>query len=112
MVIVANGLAGLLALAAWKVPARRAGRPGRAWWVIATALAEVALVVQVTTGALLVSDETITAPRIHMFYGFVGFATVGIAYSSRDSMRGRLEMLYGAVGLFLMGVGIRATLTR
>jgi lipoprotein signal peptidase len=106
-VIAANGLAGLLALVAWKVPARRGS-----WWVIATALAEVALVVQVTTGALLVSDETITAPRIHMFYGFVGFATVGIAYSSRDSMRGRLEMLYGAVGLFLMGVGIRATLTR
>jgi hypothetical protein len=106
-VIVANGLAGLLALAAWKVPRMR----GR-WWMIATALAEVALVVQVTTGALLVSEDTITAPRIHMFYGFVGFATVGIAYSSRDSMRGRVEMLYGAVGLFLMGVGIRATLTR
>jgi hypothetical protein len=106
-VIVANGLAGLLALAAWKVPRIR----GR-WWVIATALAEVALVVQVTTGALLVSEDAITAPRIHMFYGFVGFATVGIAYSSRDSMRGRVEMLYGAVGLFLMGVGIRATLTR
>jgi hypothetical protein len=106
-VIVANGLAGLLALAAWKIP-RMHGR----WWMIATALAEVALVVQVTTGALLVSEDTITAPRIHMFYGFVGFATVGIAYSSRDSMRGRVEMLYGAVGLFLMGVGIRATLTR
>ncbi len=104
---MANGLAGLLALAAWKVPRMR----GR-WWMIATALAEVALVVQVTTGALLVSEDTITAPRIHMFYGFVGFATVGIAYSSRDSMRGRVEMLYGAVGLFLMGVGIRATLTR
>jgi hypothetical protein len=47
-----------------------------------------------------------------MFYGFVGFATVGIAYSSRDSMRGRVEVLYGIVGLFLMGVGIRATMTR
>jgi hypothetical protein len=80
--------------------------------VVATALAEIALLVQVTTGALIVSDETITAPRIHMFYGFVGFATVGIAYSSRDSMRGRVEMLYGLVGLFLMGVGIRATMTR
>ena len=67
---------------------------------------------QVTTGAALVSDETVTAPRIHMFYGFVGFATVGIAYSSRDSMRGRLEMLYGIVGLFLMGVGLRAAVTR
>ena len=107
VVIVANGLAGLGALAAWRVPRLR----GR-WWVLATAFAEVALLVQVTTGAALVSDETITAPRIHMFYGFVGFATVGIVYSSRDSMRGRLEMLYGVAGLFLMGIGIRATLTR
>jgi hypothetical protein len=105
--IVANGLAGLMALAAWrlrKVPRR--------WWVMATALAEIALLVQVTSGALLVSDESITAPRIHMFYGFVGFATVGLAYSSRDSMQGRLEVLYGLVGLFLMGIGIRAAITR
>jgi hypothetical protein len=107
MVIMANGLAGIVALAAWRVPSLR----GR-WWMIATALAEIALVVQVTTGAVLVSDETITAPRIHMFYGFVGFATVGLAYSSRDTMRGRLEMLYGLVGLFLMGIGIRAAITR
>lgn len=107
MVIGSNALAGLIALAAWHWPRRR----GR--WVFAcTVLAEIALVVQVTTGAVLVSDETITAPRIHMFYGFVGFATVGIAYSSRDSMRGRLELLYGLVGLFLMGIGIRATITR
>jgi hypothetical protein len=105
--IVANGLAGVVALAAWRVPELR----GR-WWVLATALAEIALLVQVTTGAILVSDETITAPRVHMFYGFVGFATVGLAYSSRDSMRGRLETLYGLVGLFLMGIGIRAAITR
>jgi len=105
--IVANGLAGLVALVAWRAPSLR----GR--WVFAvTVAAEIALLVQVTTGAALVSDETITAPRIHMFYGFVGFATVGIAYSSRDSMRGRLEMLYGLVGLFLMGVGLRAAVTR
>ena len=107
MTIVANGLAGLVALAAWRAPGLR----GR-WVFAATVAAEIALLVQVTTGAALVSDETITAPRIHMFYGFVGFATVGIAYSSRDSMRGRLELLYGIVGLFLMGVGLRAAVTR
>jgi hypothetical protein len=105
--IVANGLAGFLALVAWRVR-----RVPKRWWVGLTALAEIALLVQVTTGAVLVSDETITAPRIHMFYGFVGFATVSLAYSSRDSMRGRLEMLYGLVGLFLMGIGIRAAITR
>jgi hypothetical protein len=107
VVIVANGLAGLLAVAAWRAPSL-----GRRWWVVPTVLAEIAMLVQVTTGAILVSDETITAPRIHMFYGFVGFATVAVAYSSRDSMRGRLEMLYSLVGLFLMGIGIRAAITR
>jgi hypothetical protein len=107
VVIVTNGLAGLVALGAWRVPHIRPR-----WWVVLTAIAEVTLVVQVTTGAILVSDESITAPRIHMFYGFVGFATVSLAYSSRDSMRGRLEMLYGLVGLFLMGIGIRAAITR
>jgi hypothetical protein len=45
-----------------------------------------------------------------MFYGFVAFITVGLAYSYRGAMRGRRELLYGLVGLFLMGVGIRAVL--
>ncbi len=107
VVIAANALAGLFALAAWRAPGLR----GR-WIFLGTAAAEIALLIQVTTGALLVSDESITAPRIHMFYGFVGFATVGLAYSSRESMRGRLELLYGLVGLFLMGIGIRAAITR
>jgi hypothetical protein len=103
--IVANALAGLAALVAWRVPRLR----GR--WVFAcTAAAEVALLVQVGTGAILVSSKRYTVPRFHMFYGFVGFITVGIAFSSRDSMRGRLEMFYGIIGLFLMGVGIRAVL--
>ena len=107
MVIGANALAGVVALAAWRSPRLR----GRGVFA-GTVAAEIALLVQVTTGAALVSDESITVPRIHMFYGFVGFATVGIAYSSRESMRGRLELLYGLVGLFLMGIGIRATITR
>lgn len=66
------------------------------------------MVVQVVIGVILVSDETIVAPRIHMFYGFVGLAAVGLAFSYRVSMRGRLEMFYGFVGLFLVGIGIRA----
>jgi hypothetical protein len=103
--IVGNALAGLAALAAWRVPRLR----GK--WVFAcTTAAEIALLVQVGTGAILVSSKRYTVPRFHMFYGFVGFITVGIAYSSRDSMRGRLEMFYGIIGLFLMGVGIRAVL--
>jgi hypothetical protein len=103
--IVGNAVAGLIALVAWRIPRVR----GR--WVFAcTVAAEVALLIQVGTGAALVSSKKYTVPRFHMFYGFVGFLTVGIAYSSRDSMRGRLEMFYGILGLFLMGVGIRAML--
>jgi hypothetical protein len=103
--IVGNALAGLIALVAWRMPRFR----GRWVWVC-TVAAEVALLIQVGTGAALVSSKRYTVPRFHMFYGFVGFLTVGIAYSSRDSMRGRLEMFYGIIGLFLMGVGIRAWL--
>lgn len=105
MAIVSNALAGVIGLVAWRVPRIR----GR-WVFVCTAAAEVALLIQVAVGAVLVSSKRYTVPRFHMFYGFVGFITIGIAYSSRDSMRGRLEMFYGLVGLFLMGVGIRAVL--
>jgi hypothetical protein len=101
--IAANALAGATALLAWRRPSLR----GRWVWV-ATGIAEAALLLQVTSGAILVSDEAFTVARFHMFYGFVGFITVALAYSLRDSMAGRLELLYGLVGLFLMGVGIRA----
>lgn len=103
--IVGNGVAGVYALVAWRIRALR----GPVVWALAIA-AETALLLQVTLGVILVSDEAIVAPRFHMFYGFVGFITVGLAFSYRISMRGRLEMFYGLVGLFLMGVGIRAML--
>jgi len=104
--IVGNGLAGLIALAAWRIPKWR----GRHVWLAALA-AEVAILVQVVTGVILVSNERIAKPpRFHMFYGFVAFVTIGIAYSYRQSLRGRLEALYAGVGLFLMGLAIRAVL--
>jgi hypothetical protein len=103
--IVFNAVAGLLALAAWRWPRLR----GKwVWWT--TIGAEAALMLQVVIGVILVSSHDYTAPRFHMFYGFVAFITVGLAYSYRYQMRGRLELLYGLVGLFLMGVGIRAVL--
>jgi hypothetical protein len=101
--IAGNGLAGLGGLLAWRLPRVR----GR-WVWLATAAAEVALLLQVGTGAVLVSGDRFAADRLHMFYGFVGFISVALAYSYRSAMRGRLEMFYGLVGLFLMGVGIRA----
>ena len=69
-----------------------------------------ALMLQVLVGTILVASKDYVAPRFHMFYGFVAFLTVGIAYQYRRQMRGRREMFYGLVGLFLMGLGIRAVL--
>ena len=68
------------------------------------------MMIQVLLGVLLVSVQHFKPPRFHMFYGFVAFITVGLAYSYRGAMRGRRELLYGLVGLFLMGVGIRAVM--
>jgi hypothetical protein len=103
--IVLNGLAGLYALAAHRWTRMR----GRwVWW--STIAAEAALMLQVLVGVILVSGHRYTAPRFHMFYGFVAFITVGLAYSYRYQMKGRIELWYGLVGLFLMGVGIRAVM--
>jgi hypothetical protein len=100
-----NALAGLVALVAWR------WKPARGKWVwILTIIAESALMLQVLVGTILVASKDYVAPRFHMFYGFVAFLTVGIAYQYRRQMRGRSEMFYGLVGLFLMGLGIRAVL--
>jgi hypothetical protein len=100
-----NALAGLVALVAWR------WKPARGKWVwILTIIAESALMLQVLVGTILVASKDYVAPRFHMFYGFVAFLTVGIAYQYRRQMRGRREMFYGLVGLFLMGLGIRAVL--
>ena len=102
--IVANGIAGAVALVMWRVRSLR----GRWVWIV-TIAAEAAIILQVLTGVILFSSDDFPGlERFHMFYGFVAFITVGLAYSYRYAMRGRLELLYGLVGLFLMGVGIRA----
>jgi heme A synthase len=103
--IVANGLVGVAALIAWRYRNLR----GRwLWW--ATVTAESMMMLQVLIGVILVSSKQYTAPRFHMFYGFLAFLTVGLAYSYRKQMRGRRELFYGLVGLFIMGLGIRAVL--
>ena len=105
--IVANGLAGLYALAAWRWPRLR----GRWVWV-ATIAAEAAMMLQVVLGVLLVSIDDFEPPRFHMFYGFVAFISVGLLYSYKYvwKARGWLELAYGLGGLFIMGLGIRAVL--
>lgn len=105
--IVSNGLAGLYALAAWRWKRMR----GKAVWA-AVIGAELTMMVQVITGAVLQSNGKFVAPALHMFYGFIAFITVGLLYSYRYvwKPKNRLELAYGLGGLFLMGVGIRGWL--
>lgn len=105
VVIIANGLAGLWALAAHKV----AGLRTRAlWWF--TGAAQATVFVQVVLGVVLVNRDKLEFPAFHAFYGFVAIMAVAIIYSYRHQLKGRTYLLYGWGGLFLMGLGIRAML--
>lgn len=104
-VIIGNGLAGVWALGAHRLPALRT----RAlWWFIG--LAELTVFVQVVLGVILVNKYKIEFPKFHAFYGFVAIVAVAIIYSYRFQMRHRLYLLYGLGSLFVMGLGIRAML--
>jgi hypothetical protein len=107
VVIISNGLAGVWALGAHWWPWLRT----RAlWWF--TVFAQVSVFVQVALGVGLIAGQKLSAPKFHLFYGFVAIIAVGILYSYRDApfMRNRLYQWYGAGGLFVMGLGIRAML--
>ena len=78
------------------------------WWF--TGVVEAAIPVQIALGVGLMSGQDREAQQFHMFYGFVAFIAVGILYSYRQQLRGRLYLLYGFGGLFVMGLGIRAML--
>lgn len=105
LAISANGLVGIAALVAWKVPELR----GRWLWFSVIA-AQAMMMLQVLVGVILQSGDDYRAPDFHMFYGILAFLTVGLAYQYRFQMRGRRELLFGLVELFLMGLGIRAML--
>jgi hypothetical protein len=102
-VIIANGTAGAWALAADRIAALR---HRSLWWY--TGLAEVGVAIQVMLGVAALQLEDRDASDIHMFYGFIAFATIGIIYSYRQQLEAWTFRLYGFGGLFLMGLGIRA----
>ncbi|MGH9027153.1 MAG: hypothetical protein ACRDWD_13715, partial [Acidimicrobiia bacterium] len=101
--IVASALAGLVGLAAYRARDLR----GRVVWGI-TIAAEVAMLVQVLTGVILISNDSYTVARFHVFYGVLVFITIAIAYGYRKSMGSRTLLYYGLISLFVMGLGIRA----
>lgn len=102
-VIVGNGAVGSWALAAHWWPSVR-----HRWLWIATAVVEVAIVVEVVLGVALQADSDVALDEFHAFYGFVALATVGIVYSYRSQLQDYRYLLYGFGGLFLMGLGLRA----
>lgn len=103
--IIGNGLAGLWALGAHKLPSLRT----RAlWWF--TVAVQASIFIQVILGVALVAGQHRDAPKFHMFYGFVAIFAVGFLYAYREELRARQYLLYGFGGLFLMGLGIRAVL--
>ena len=103
--IVSNGLVGVAALVAWRVPRLRGP-----WVWIATIVAEAAILLQVFVGVALQASKDYKAPGFHIFYGFLVFLTIGFAYQYRRQLRTRLELYCGLLGLFIMGLGIRAVL--
>lgn len=103
VVVAANGLVGAWALVAhW----RPRWRVRQLWWF--TAFAQLAIFAQVIFGTVMVSGQGRQVGGMHMFYGYVAIATVGIVYSYRQQLREHVYALYGAGGLFLMGLAIRA----
>ncbi len=54
------------------------------------------------------SEVDIDPDQMHLFYGFVAVATVGIIYSYRAQLAAYRYLLYGFGGLFLMGLALRS----
>lgn len=100
--MVSNGMAGAWALAAHKVSVLRS-----AWLWRFTAVAQVALLIQVLLGVAAMQIDGIEASSIHTFYGFFAMASVAIIYSYRQQLAAWTYLLYGWGGLFLMGMAIR-----
>ena len=103
VVVAANAVAGLWALAADRLPRLRTASLWRF-----TAAAEVAIAVQVGLGAALLAQLGGPGPRFHMFYGVIALFAVTILYGYRNQLRHRIYLLYGFGSLFLMGLALRA----
>ena len=102
VVIVANGLAGVWALAAHR---DERFRVKQLWWV--TAFAEIAVFVQVILGVIILQSHKGEDYGFHVLYGFSAAFAVGIIYSYRSQLAEKKYLLYGCGGLFIMGLGLR-----
>lgn len=102
VMVVSNLVAGGWALAAHRRPEVRSPA---LWWAIG--VAQVSVAVQALLGVLVLQVDGREADQLHVVYGFVALASVGILYSYRQQLPDKQYLLYGFGGLFLMGMGIR-----
>jgi hypothetical protein len=103
VVVIANGIAGIWALAAHRVEVVR----HRSLWVLVT-IAQVLLFVQVALGVARLKQLEGEAPEFHTFYGFLTLIAVAILYGYRTQLTHIRYLLYGGGSLFIMGLAIRA----
>ncbi len=85
---------------------RRPGLRIKALWVV-TALAQISVAIQAILGVLVLQVDGREVEQLHIIYGFVSLASIGILYSYRQQLVEWQYVLYGGGGLFLMGMGIR-----
>ncbi len=97
-----NAVAGVWALAAHRFEPLR----HRALWVV-VAISQVTVAVQAILGVLVMQVDGREADQLHVIYGFVALASVGIIYSYRQQLEQWRFVLYGFGCLFLMGLGVR-----
>lgn len=103
LVVGLNTVVGIWALAAHRRPSLATREM---WW--ATAIAQVAVLIQVTIGVIALQADGVEATQFHMFYGFIAIASVGIIYSYRQQLEDQQYLLYGFGSLFIAGLGLRA----
>lgn len=102
VMIISNAVAGVWALAAHRSPSFR---QRSLWWL--TAFAQVTVAVQAILGVLVLNVDGREVDQLHVVYGFVALASVGILYSYQQQLEHWRFLLYGCGGLFLMGMGLR-----
>lgn len=102
--ILVNGVAGVWALAAHRLPELR----GRLLWVVIL-VGQLTAFAMALTGVVLVNRFDRRLDDFHALYGFSTIIAVGILASYRTStfVRGKELLLYGFGCLFLMGLGLR-----
>jgi len=100
----------LLVVAVWALAAHwQEGLRGRALW-IATAVAQVLVMLQVIVGVITLNtlaEGAAEASQIHTFYGFLTLVAITILYGYRNQIGDRRYLLCGLGGLFLWGLVVR-----